>query len=192
MKNKISEIENLIAAKHEKSLVKKALNGDKAAFAQIVADNKSRIEAVGYKFFHNLSDTEDFIQEVYVKVYKNLANFQGKSRLSTWITRIAFTTALNIKDSRKDWVNFDEGSEDTLPSKYDTPENQQIKEITKKTINDAVRDLPQNYGVCIKMFFYLDMSQEDISEATGIPVNTVKSNIFRAKKLLSERLRGLL
>lgn len=192
MKNKISEIENLIAAKHEKSLVKKALSGDKAAFAQIVADNKNRIEAVGYKFFHNLSDTEDFIQEVYVKVYKNLANFQGKSRLSTWITRIAFTTALNIKDSRKDYVNFDEGSEDTLPSKYDTPENQQIKEITRKTINDAVKDLPQNYGICIKMFFYLDMSQEDISEATGIPVNTVKSNIFRAKKMLSERLRGLL
>ena len=56
----------------------------------------------------------------------------------------------------------------------------------------AVQDLPENYAVCIKMFFYLDMNQEDISEMTGIPLNTVKSNIFRAKKILSEKLGGLL
>lgn len=175
----------------DKILVRQSLHNNAEAFSQLVANNKKRVEAVGRKFFYDITDIEDFVQDVFIKAYKNLASFKGKSLFSTWITRIAFTTALNMKKSFKITDSFEEQSE-IIPSYYDTPENEQIKALTKEAINEAVQDLPENYAVCIKMFFYLDMNQDDISEMTGIPLNTVKSNIFRAKKILSEKLGGLL
>ncbi len=191
MKNKITEAEALLLLQKDRILVRRALRGNADAFSTLVANNKKRIEAVGRRFFNDITDIEDFVQEVFIKAYKNLSSFKGKSLFSTWITRIAFTTAINQKKSFKITDSFDEQG-DFLPSPYDNPENEQIKALTKEAINEAVQDLPENYAVCIKMFFYLDMNQEDISEMTGIPLNTVKSNIFRAKKILSEKLGGLL
>ena len=190
MKNKITEAEALLLLQKDRILVRRALRGNADAFSTLVASNKKRIEAVGRRFFNDITDIEDFVQEVFIKAYKNLSSFKGKSLFSTWITRIAFTTAINQKKSFKITDSFDEQG-DFLPSPYDNPENEQIKALTKEAINEAVQDLPENYAVCIKMFFYLDMNQEDISEMTGIPLNTVKSNIFRAKKILSEKLGGL-
>ena len=191
MKNKITEAEALLLLQKDRILVRRALRGNADAFSTLVANNKKRIEAVGRRFFNDITDIEDFVQEVFIKAYKNLSSFKGKSLFSTWITRIAFTTAINQKKSFKITDSFDEQG-DFLPSPYDNPENEQIKALTKEAINEAVLDLPENYAICIKMFFYLDMNQEDISEMIGIPLNTVKSNIFRAKKILSEKLGGLL
>ncbi len=191
MKNKLTEAQNLVLLQKEKFLVRQALRNNADAFSQLVAMNKKRVEAVGRRFFNDITDIEDFVQEVFIKAFKNLSAFKGKSLFSTWITRIAFTTAINQKKSFKITDSFD-GQEDFLPSYYDSPEIEQIKSLTREAINEAVQTLPENYAVCIKMFFYLDMNQEDISEMTGIPINTVKSNIFRAKKILSEKLGGLL
>lgn len=191
MKNKLTEAENFIQLQKDKTLVRRSLRNNSEAFAELVAMNKKRVEAVGRKFFNDITDIEDFVQDVFIKAFKNLSSFKGKSLFSTWITRIAFNTALNQKKSFKITDSFEEQG-DFLPSPYDSPENEQIKSLTKEAINEAVQNLPENYAVCIKMFFYLDMNQEDISEMTGIPLNTVKSNIFRAKKILSQKLGGLL
>ena len=191
MKNKLTEAENFLQLQKDKTLVRRSLRNNSEAFAELVAMNKKRVEAVGRKFFNDITDIEDFVQDVFIKAYKNLSSFKGKSLFSTWITRIAFTTALNLKKSFKITDSFEE-QEEVLPSYYDTPENEQIKSLTRAAINEAVQNLPENYAVCIKMFFYLDMNQEDISEMTGIPLNTVKSNIFRAKKILGQKLGGLL
>lgn len=191
MKNKITQAENFVTLQNDRFLVRQALHGNAEAFSLLVASNKKRVEAVGHKFFNDITDIEDFVQDVFIKAYKNLSSFKGKSLFSTWITSIAFTTAINMKKSFKTFESFDE-QVDFIPSQYDSPENEQIKQLTKEAINEAVRDLPENYAVCIKMFFYLDMNQDDISEMTGIPLNTVKSNIFRAKKILSQKLGGLL
>lgn len=191
MKNKLTEAENFLQLQKDKTLVRRSLRNNSEAFAELVAMNKKRVEAVGRKFFNDITDIEDFVQDVFIKAYKNLSSFKGKSLFSTWITRIAFTTALNLKKSFKITDSFEE-QEEVLPSYYDSPENEQIKSLTRAAINEAVQNLPENYAVCIKMFFYLDMNQEDISEMTGIPLNTVKSNIFRAKKILGQKLGGLL
>jgi RNA polymerase sigma-70 factor (ECF subfamily) len=191
MKNKLTEAENFLQLQKDKTLVRRSLRNNSEAFAELVAMNKKRVEAVGRKFFNEITDIEDFVQDVFIKAYKNLSSFKGKSLFSTWITRIAFTTALNLKKSFKITDSFEE-QEEVLPSYYDSPENEQIKSLTRAAINEAVQNLPENYAVCIKMFFYLDMNQEDISEMTGIPLNTVKSNIFRAKKILGQKLGGLL
>lgn len=191
MKNKLSGFESYILNARDRFLVREALANNSLAFATLMTLYQKRVEAVGMRFFHNVSETEDFVQDVFIKVFKNLNTFKGESRFSTWITRIAIREAINHKKSRKtqEYDSLEENSE--IFSLYDTPEKAHFKSLVKKAVDEAVNELPQNYAQCLELYFFAGMKYEDISETTGIPVNTVKSHIYRAKKLLSHRLEEL-
>jgi len=191
MPNKFSDIENLLLITRDKFLVKESIAGNPSAFSTLMFLYKKRVEIIGNRFFHNQSDTDDFVQEVFIKVYNNLSTYKGESKFSTWLTRIAFNTALNSKNRTKTAETLKTEDRDSLPSKYDSPEEEQIKEVTKKAIQQSVKELPEKYGQCVEMYFFMGMSYEDISETTGIPVNTLKTQIFRAKKILYEKLKEL-
>ena len=72
-----------------------------------------------------------------------------------------------------------------------SPEEQQIRKITKLAIKEAINELPEKYAVCIDMYFSYDIPYAEISEMTGYPLNTIKSHIFRAKKILKDKLEEL-
>ena len=186
----IRSIEHIIAQRRDAALVKSALAGDNASFAKLVGLYKKRVTALGMSFFKNSADTDDFLQEVFLKVYQNLRYFRGEAAFSTWITRIAYNTAVNAVTRRKEALPI---ADEYLISDPDyTPEEQEIRAITAQTITEAVRELPPKYGICLELYFYYDIPYEEISVITGNPVNTIKSHIFRAKKMLREKLERLL
>ena len=193
MKNKFSKsIEKLVDFSVEKMIVKEAAAKNPAAFSQLIFLYKKRIVAVGRRFFYNQNDIDDFLQEVFIKIYENLDKFQGNSRFSTWITRIAYNTAINFKIRTKKSENLCEETQSNLVSNYETPEETQLKKLTKEAINNAVKQLPENYKKCIELYFYNNMTYEEIAETTDIPLNTVKTYIFRAKKELYQKLKEIL
>ncbi|WP_318664320.1 RNA polymerase sigma factor [Treponema sp.] len=147
---------------------------------------KKRVMALGMSFFRNSSDTEDFVQEVFLKAYTKLETFRGESMFSTWLTRIAYNTALNSINRRNEYVPLSDDS--LLEDPSDTPEEAQIRRITAEAIREAVTELPEQYGICLDMYFFYDISHAEISKITGLPVNTIKSHIFRAKKILKDKL----
>lgn len=187
MKNSFSKIENYLGNIRDRFLIKEVLVGNSVAFSTLMNLYQNRVEAVGMRFFHNRTDTEDFVQEVFFKVFKNLSSYKGESKFSTWLTRIAFTTAVDSKNSRNKIEPLSD--ENNLYSNFDTPEEEQLKLATKDAVKQAISELPEKYGRCLEMYFFLGMNYEDISETTGIPVNTIKSHIFRAKKTLFEKLK---
>ena len=75
--------ERTIIEKRDKALIRSACNGDHLAFGELVRLYENRVRALGFSFFKNEIDTDDFIQEVFIKVYKNLASFKGESLFST-------------------------------------------------------------------------------------------------------------
>jgi RNA polymerase sigma-70 factor (ECF subfamily) len=166
--------------------VSQAAQGDYDAFAQIVRVYKNRIAALGMGFFKNLTDTEDFVQDVFIKIFTGLKSFRGDSRFSTWITRIAYNTAINALNRRKVYESI--ASEDLLVDDAANPEEQEIRRVSGEALLEAVRDLPEQHALCIDLFFFHGMSHKEISDLTGLPVNTIKSHIFRAKKLLRDKL----
>lgn len=189
MASKLSTVENLLIISRDKFLVKESLSGNSSAFSTLMFLYKKRVEVIGRRFFSNQSDVDDFIQEVFIKVFKNLSTYKGESKFSTWLTRIAFNTGINSKTRSKSTESllYEEG--DDLLSPYDNPEENTIKEITKSAIKNAISELPEKYSRCVEMHFFMDMTYEDISESTGIPVNTVKTHIFNAKKILYKKLK---
>ena len=75
------------------------------------------------------------------------------------------------------------------PPDYDlTPEENQIQKATFEAVHSAIQELPERFAICLDMYFFYGIPYQDISEITEIPVNTIKSHIFRAKQLLREKL----
>ena len=185
---RVRTIEQIIAQRRDAALVKSVLAGDSTSIAILMGLYKKRVSALGMSFFRNEADTDDFVQEVFIKVYQNLRNFRGEAAFSTWLTRIAYTTALNAVNRRKEAASI---ADEVLILDGDfTPEEKEIRRITVEAVKEAVRDLPEKYAICLELYFYYEISYEEIGVMTGYPVNTIKSHIFRAKKLLREKLRG--
>lgn len=186
MINQRTDIEHIAAYKRDSELVKTTLEGDSKSFARLMTLYKKRVMALGMSFFKNTADTEDFVQEVFLKAYTKLDTFRGESMFSTWLTRIAYNTAINSINRRNEYVPL--ADESLLEDPADTPEEAQIRRITAEVIRESVKELPEQYGVCLDMYFFYDLSHAEISKITGLPVNTIKSHIFRAKQILRDKL----
>jgi len=172
--------------KRDLFLIKSTLKGNNDSFAKLMTYYKQRVLVFGKSFFHNETDAEDFVQDVFIKVFINLKSFKGNSLFSTWLMKIAYTTAINSANRRKEYLPIIENFE--IPAKDFSPEESQIRNITQIAIREAIQDLPEKYSICIDMFFSYDIPYQNISEITGFPINTIKSHIFRAKKILKQKL----
>lgn len=170
----------------EMLLIKSACKGDSRSFAKLVKTYEKRVKAMGMSFFKNETDVDDFIQDVFIKVFTGLASFRGESKFSTWIMRIAYNTAVNSVKRRKEYALLPENFE--ILDNDDTPEEKHIKKVTANVIRECVAQLPERFRMCLDMYFFYDMSYLEISVVSDLPVNTIKSHVFRAKKMLKERL----
>lgn len=173
-------------------LVSQVLLGDTEAFAELMSLYKNRVAALGMSFFKNAADTEDFVQDVFLKAFTKLSQFRGESLFSTWLTRLAYNTAVNAVNRRAEYVSI--ADESALPDNALTPEESELRRLTKEAVREAVKELDEKYRVCIDLYFFYDNSYAEISEIMALPENTVKSHIFRAKKILRDKLvsKGLL
>lgn len=173
-------------------IISQIISGQKDLFRLLVRRHERAVHGMGMSFFRNREDAADFTQEVFLKVYCNLSNFEGRSRFSTWLYKIAYNTAINRVTRNKDYQSLaiEEGKEPLLCND-ETPERIVIRQASKQALLTAMEDLPEKYRICVDLFFFYDRSYLEIEAITGYPVNTIKSHVFRAKKLLREKLDGI-
>jgi RNA polymerase sigma-70 factor (ECF subfamily) len=169
-------------------ILEQILTGQKELFRLLVKRYEQAVYGMGIGFFHNREDASDFTQEVFLKVYRSLSKFEGRSRFSTWLYKIAYNTGLNHIKRKKDYQSLAE--EEAITYK-DTPEKKMLRVFIKDSILEALKGLPERFRVCVDLFFFYDRSLKEIEAITGYPVNTVKSHVFRAKKLLRNKLEGI-
>ena len=170
-------------------IVGQIVSGQKDLFRLLLRRYERHVYGMGRSFFRNAEDASDFTQEVFLKVYRNLSRFEGRSRFSTWLYKIAYNTALNGVNRRKEYQSLAEGEAGV--SDEDTPERVLIRKTARDAVTDSLEELPERYRVCIDLFFFYDRSYQEIEAITGFPVNTIKSHVFRAKKILREKLGDL-
>ncbi len=174
------------AALQDFELVKRVCKGDSSAFAILVETYEKKVRALGYSFFKNETDAADFVQDVFLKVFTNINSFRKESQFSTWLMRIAYNTAINAKNRRREYITLSEQAA-ILDNDYSV-EEKQLRELTAEAIREALKELPKHYALCLDLYFFYDFSHSEISVITGLPINTIKSNIFRAKKQLKQKL----
>ncbi|MBO4547081.1 MAG: sigma-70 family RNA polymerase sigma factor [Treponema sp.] len=185
-KQRTSDKEREAAYKRDSKLVREVLSGNTSAFAELMSLYKKRVEALGMSFFKNPADTEDFAQDVFLKAYTKLDSFRGESLFSTWLTRMAYNTAINAVNRRAEYVSI--ADESLLPDNGLTPEEKELRLLTMETVRESLKELPDKYKIVLDLYFFYDNSYSEISEITSLAENTVKSHIFRAKKLLRDKI----
>jgi RNA polymerase sigma-70 factor (ECF subfamily) len=169
----------------DQKIVTWIVSGQKELFRVLVRRHEQAVYGMGLSFFRNTEDAADFTQEVFLKAYHSLYNFEGRARFSTWLYKIAYNTALNGINRRKEYCSLAE--EECVPARF-TPEYALLRAAAKEAVAKAVRELPDRYRICVDLFFFYGRSYQEIGVITGYPVNTIKSHVFRAKKLLRQKL----
>jgi RNA polymerase sigma-70 factor, ECF subfamily len=172
----------------DEEAIGRVLDGDTEAFSILVRRHRERVKRLGMSFFHDAEEAADFTQDVFIKAYTALASFKGKSLFSTWLLRIAYNTAINSKKRRREQLSLD--PEIDILGAPGTDETH-LREETARTVREAMAELPPRQALCIELYFYYDLKYSEISEITGFPVNTIKSHVFRAKRILRERLESV-
>jgi len=172
----------------DRLIVEQILSGQKDLFRLLVRRHERSVYGMGMGFFRNAEDARDFAQEVFLKVFRNLSAFEGRSRFSTWLYKIAYNTALNEVNRRKEYRSLAEGNDEIEASGDSSPEQTLLRKAAKEAVLASLKELPERYRICIDMFFFYELSYQEIEVITGFPVNTIKSHVFRAKKLLRDRL----
>jgi RNA polymerase sigma-70 factor (ECF subfamily) len=172
----------------DQMIVAQIVSGQKDLFRLLVKRHEKAVYGMGLSFFRNREDASDFVQEVFLKVFRNLARFEGRSRFSTWLYKIGYNTAVNGVTRKKEYHSL---AEDEAAAEGENPERKLLKSAAREAILGAVGELPERYRICVDLFFFYQRSYQEIEAITGFPVNTIKSHVFRAKKLLREKLEGL-
>jgi RNA polymerase sigma-70 factor (ECF subfamily) len=178
---------------NDELIISQVVAGQKDLFRLLVRRYERAVYGMGMSFFRNSEDASDFTQEVFLKVYRSLPRFEGRSRFSTWLYKIAYNTAVNGVTRKKEYRSLAEEEEQSgvLASGGDTPERALLRKAAREAVREALEGLPERYRVCVDMFFFYDRSYQEIEAITGFPLNTIKSHVFRAKKLLREKLEGI-
>ena len=173
---------------NDQLIVSQVVSGQKDLFRLLVRQHEKAVYGMGLSFFRNPDDASDFTQEVFLKAYRSLSRFEGRSRFSTWLYKIAYNTALNEVNRRKEYQSLAEEDTDKLLGSGETPERLALRNAAREAVHAAITELPERFRICIDLFFFYDRSYQEIEAITGIPVNTIKSHVFRAKILLKEKL----
>ena len=173
-------------------LVSKALQGNQKAFRRIVERHHSTAYAVVRGVLGNSEEVDDVVQNVYVKIYRGLGSFRGDSRLSTWIYQIARNEAINV--ARKRRLEGPPVEDVVLPAgESSNPEAAYGRKELGEQMESAMMQLDDNYRMALELRYMGERSYEEIAEAMGLPVGTVKTYIYRGKVQLKKILtrRGL-
>ena len=155
---------------------------------------KNLIGTVARKITSNPLIIEEAIQESIYKVTKSLNQYDpNQNTFSSWVGKIAQNTTIDLlrRDKYQDAVSIDEREDGAEPLQLPASENveiEAIKNYNAEQVNKAIAQMKPNYAEVVKMFYYDGLLQEDIAKQLGIPLNTVKTRLSRAKQKIEEIL----
>jgi len=185
----------------DQQLVAQVLGGNTAAFGQIVQRTEGLVTQMLFKMIHHPADRPDIAQEVYLKVFKNLAGFKFQAKLSTWVGQITYNTCLHYLEKKQlVLVDLSEHKPDDSSEEgrsppvslvagpgYD-PETALFDQDLATILSTAIEQLPPLYRTLIALYHQQELSYEEIAQITSLPDGTVKNYLFRARKQLKQHL----
>ncbi|GAB2791807.1 RNA polymerase sigma factor [Rhabdobacter roseus] len=175
------------------TLIRRVLAGDRHAFQWLIRANERLVYSVVWKIVQNKQDTEDICQDVFLKVYQKLPTFKFESQLSTWIARIAYNEALGKLRKRDILAQAADADEEHFQERFvelaATPAEELEARETKEVLQRAIEQLPVHYRTLLTMYHLEELSYDEMTEVSGLPLGTVKNYLYRARHLLKELLQ---
>ena len=175
--------------------IQRARGGDTAAFEALLAEVRPRALAVAAKVVRNPDDAEDAVQDAFLKAWRNLHRFEGRSSFSTWIHRIVMNSSLDLlrRQSCRPGAGSEEDQsrgerEDAV--EVETPERQMVRTEVKQLVHSALAVLSPSHREALTLRELEEHSYEEIAQLAACPVGTVMSRLHHARRRIAEELRS--
>lgn len=164
----------------------KVQNGDTEAYGVLVERYEPKLKRYARRFLFDVEDSQDMVQDVFLKAFVNLRSFDPKQRFSPWIYRIAHNQFINAikKKGREPLSFFDPDTLFPHPTAPDRADTAIQKEELKVMMDAYVGKLEPKYREPLVLYYYEDLDYQTISEVLHIPTSTVGVRLNRAKKAL--------
>ena len=172
-------------------LVARILKGDQSAFKMLIVRYEQLVFTMVLRIVKRREEAEEVAQDVFLKVYASLSSFEGKSKFSSWLYRIAYNTALTkIRGQRSDVSLLDnEQMAKVSENKSSTAVYNDVEQIFRvEYVSEAIKMLSADEATVITLFYLSEQSIEEIAMILDIEKNAVKVRLFRARKKLKEKI----
>ena len=173
-------------------IVVRVRNGETDAFEELVRKHGRRVYRSLLGIIGSAEDAEDALQDAFLKAFQHLPDFEGRSRFSTWLVRIAINTGLQRMRSRKEFDSLDEESEEFRPRNIqawtDTPEEFYSREELRRLVEKEVMKLPVKYRVALMLRDLEELSTEEAAAALGLSIPGLKARVLRGRLMLRESM----
>jgi RNA polymerase sigma-70 factor (ECF subfamily) len=181
----------------EAELVRLAQNGDRDAFRLITQRCNQRLYRTARAIVRNDFEAEDIVQSAYLRAFANLAGFRGEASICTWLTRITLNEARGRLRSRYRTISLENAGppvhasvEAPSVTEIETPEAHAARAQIRRLIEQAIDRLPSPYRIVFVMRKIENCSTQETADLLGLPADTVKTRLHRAKRLLRIALDG--
>ena len=184
------------AGTKDEALVAEATRGNNAAFETLFERYHQKMFRVALSRLQNAEDAEDAVQQTFQQAFIHLKSFQGQSRFSTWLTRIAINEALMLLRKRRPGHLSIEGHQSVDEESYSleikdpavTPEERYGQKEMQTVLSGAINELRPILKNVVNLTEIGEVSTRKTAEALGVRVGTVKARTFRARRLLREKI----
>lgn len=186
----------------EQQLLQQARQGDAtsaAAYGEIVRRYQTAVFNVAYRLLGRQVEAEDAAQEAFLRAYRSLDRFDVARPFAPWIKRITTNLCLNWLESSRAKTQLlaaEMSSWDDQPVSMDdwaqsapSPEQTLVQEEQSTRLHQAILALPPRYRVAIELRHFQELSYDEMAEVMERPLSSVKSDLFRARKLLAEKMK---
>lgn len=170
--------------------IRKCLAGRSEAFEALVSKYKNLVYSIALNTLTNKNDAQDVTQEVFLKAWANLARYNPEFSFKTWIAKITVNHCININQKNKRAVAWDDDEMEKVPSSAGSPEKETLVNEKRDAVRKAIGSLPEMYRIVVQLYHQHSMSYDEICNITGSPMSIVKNRLYRARKMLAEKLSG--
>lgn len=174
--------------------------GDRTTFESQIKPNLDALYRTALRMTKNAADAEDLVQDTALKAYRYFDRFEDGSNVRAWLFKILTNLFINRYrkeskapvqldyDEMADYQLFSQVEADSLTTTGGSPEKNLFDQVLGSDIERAIEELPEDFRIVVVMAFVEGLSYEEIAEALSVPMGTVKSRLFRGRKLLQKAL----
>lgn len=171
----------------EPELIRAAQSGDRDALITLLREIEQHVYRTAYYILNNEQDALDAAQEALIRIYTKINSYEEKAQFKTWVQRIVTNICIDKFRRTKPSVSIDE-HEMVFQDKQDV-EHEVMSTYVAKDIQDAINKLPEHHRTVIVLRYLQDLSYNEIADCLDLPLNTVKSYLFRARQQLQNLLQ---
>lgn len=170
---------------NEDDLIERAKAGQLPAFGQLIEHYQHMVFVIASRLLDSKQSAEDAVQDIFIKCFKRLSTFKQNSKFSSWLYRIAYNECIDVL-KKENKYHFDDIA--SIQDKLTDHEMEEIDYDQETAVKRGLESLPDKYKLVLSMYYYQNCSYKDIAESVNESMANVKIMIFRAKKMLKNRL----